>query len=69
MPQILTFQIQKQIAERLDVALPPEQIKAALTALRVLTKNYEYVPSPWRPPRGKWTVSSVNSHTKVTSIG
>jgi len=31
-----------QIAERLDVSLPPEQIKAALTALRVLTKNYEY---------------------------
>ena len=32
----------QEVAQRLDVAAPPEQILGALMALRVLTKNYEY---------------------------
>jgi hypothetical protein len=38
----------QEIAQRLDVSAPPEQILGALLALRVLTKNYEYASSEKR---------------------
>ena len=38
----------QEVAQRMDVAAPPEQIHGALVALRVLTKNYEYAASEKR---------------------
>jgi hypothetical protein len=38
----------QEVAQRLDVSAPPEQILGALIALRVLTKNYEYASSEKR---------------------
>jgi hypothetical protein len=38
----------QEVASRLDVSAPPEQILGALLALRVITKNYEYASSEKR---------------------
>ena len=43
MPSLL-----QEVAQRLDVSAPPEQILGALVALRVLTKNYEYAAAEKR---------------------
>ena len=43
-------------------------LAAAPTAHSEAVGKVDAVP-PWRQPRGKWMVSSVNSHTNATIIG